>query len=157
MPLAKVIDADSYEIAPIPQQDFSHLLSKMDAQNIFIAQGFEHLIKKDQATDDRLAKLEQYIAQPIVKYQQPVQDSQTAIALSQMAIAMQRLADKPSMPTTVNHFVDQSQHTDSHHVEIQGNNYGAICTDGTQRTGMNPFFFILAMVGTIIIGVKLTG
>jgi len=157
MPLAQIIDADYTAIAPIPVQDFSHILTRLDAQNTFITQGFEHLIKQNQSTGSRLAKLEQYIAQPIVQYQQPQQSDQTAIAISQMAIALQRLADKPSAPTTINHFVDNTSHVDNHCVEVHGNNYAPICTDGTQRTGMNPFFFLLAMIGTIIIGVKITG
>jgi len=128
MPLAQIIDADYTAIAPIPEQDFSHILKRMDAQNTFITQGFEHLIKQNQSTDSRLTKLEQPLAQP-------VQSDQTAIALSQMAMAMQRLADKPSAATTINHYVNNTSHTDTHNVEIHGNNYGNICTDSTQKNG----------------------
>jgi len=83
--------------------------------------------------------------------------NQTNLAVMQMTHALQKIADRPAVPTTINHYVDQSQHTDNHSVEIHGDNYGAICTDGIQKNGGGFFFFLFAMITSIIIGTSIYG
>ncbi len=162
---ADILDVECTAIAPNQSSDFAMLAQKIDAQNSFVSEGFEHLIKQNQHFDSRLAALEQrQPAQPIVQYQQPQQvdlmpviyaqnqgfamlanqNQQTQLAMMQVASAMQKMAERP---TTINHFVDNTVNNDNHSVEIHGNNYGNICTDGVQRNG--GFWGVL--IGGIII------
>lgn len=166
---------------------FGQLLQKMDGQTAFVQQGFEHLIKQNQSFDQRLSQLERQSAQPVYQqpvqpvqiqqYQQPditpvfqqmyaqqqgmmqlaQSQNQTNLAVMQMTHALQKIADRPAVPTTINHYVDQSQHTDNHSVEIHGDNYGNICTDGIQKNGGGFIFFLIAMVGTMILGTQIYG
>jgi hypothetical protein len=169
---AQVIEADYTAIAPMVPPEFAALSQKMDAQNQFIAKGFEHLINQGQSFESRLTQLEQRQATPIVQYQPapvaqyqqpditPVllaiaqQNQQTQLAMSNMAAAMQKISDRP---TTINHFVDNTTHNDSHEVIIHGNNYGNICTDGIQKNGGNFLMFLFAAVVTMIIGAQIYG
>ncbi len=163
---------------------FGQLLQKMDGQTAFVQQGFEHLIKQTQSFDQRLSQLERQAAQPV--YQQPVQpvqiqqyqqpditpvfqqmyaqqmqlaqsQNQTNLAIMQMTHTLQKIADRPAVPTTINHFVDNTTHNDNHSVEIHGDNYGNICTEGIQKNGGGFIFFLIAMVGTMIIGAQIYG
>lgn len=150
---AEVLDVECTAIAANSNSDFAMLAQKIDAQNNFVSQGFEHLIKQNQSFDSRLAALEErQPVQPIVQYQpqqqvdlMPViqaqnqgfamlayQNQQNQLAMFQMASAMQKMANRP---TTINHFVDNSVSNDNHEVIIHGNNYGNICTDGIQKNG----------------------
>ena len=166
---------------------FGQLLQKVDGQTAFVKQGFEHLINQNQSFDQRLTQLERQAAQPIYQqpvqpvqiqqYQQPditpvfqqmyaqqqgmmqlaQNQNQTNLAVMQMTHALQKLADRPAAPTTINHFVDNTVHNDNHSVEIHGDNYGNICTNGVQKNGASFFYFLFAMVVSIIIGTSIYG
>lgn len=187
MPLAEipkqeheVLDIDCMAIAPNQDLNLAPLMQKIDAQNTFVQQGFEHLIKQSQSFDSRLVALEQRQVQPIaqpVQYQQadlmPVlhqlyaqqqgmmtianQNSQTQLAIAQMASVVQKLAERPAQPTVVNHYVDNTVHNDNHSVEIHGDNYGSICTDGVQRNGVSFLMFMGVAILTMIVGSKIYG
>lgn len=159
--------------AAFTQQGFEHLIK----QNQVFAQ-------QNQSFDARLSQLEaqrsQPVAQPIIQYQQqpqadlmPVlhqlyaqqqniaaianQSNQTQLAIAQMASAMQKLAERSVQPTVVNHYVDNTVHNDNHSVEIHGDNYGSICTDGVQRNGASFLMFMGVAILTIIVGSKIYG
>lgn len=166
---------------------FDQLLQKIDGQTAFVQQGFEHLIKQSQSFDQRLSQLERQPSQPVYQqpvqnlqiqqYQlldiKPVfqqmyaqqqgmmqlaqNQNQTNLAVMQMTHAMQKLCDRPAVPTTINHFVDNTTHNDNHSVEIHGDNYGNICTDGVQKNGGGFILFFVAMIGTIILGTQIYG
>jgi hypothetical protein len=194
MPLATIasfqpdiLDVECTAIATTKYQDLapalSQLTQKIDGNNAFMQQGFEHLIKQNQSFDARLSQLEaqrSYPAQSITQYQQvpqsdlmPVfhqlyaqqqgmmaianQNNQTQLAIAQMAAAMQKLSERPVEPTVINHFVDNTSHVDNHCVTIHGDNYGNICTDGVQKNGGNFIFFLIAVLLTMFIGSKLYG
>lgn len=167
---ADILDVEYTAIAASQSPDFAMLAQKIDAQNNFVAQGFEHLLKENQVIRSELATLKQnQSAQPIVQYQQPQQqidlmplvhaqnqgftvlvnqNQQTQLAMMQMASAMQKMA---SRPTTINHFVDNTVNNETHSVEIHGDNYGNINVDGIQKNGS---IWVALAVGilTLVIG-----
>ena len=171
---AEVLDVECTAIATNSNPDFAMLAQKIDAQNNFVSQGFEHLIKQNQSFDSRLAALEQrQPAQPIVQYQpqqqvdlMPIvqaqnqgfamlayQNQQNQLAMFQMASAMQKIAERPA---TINHFVDNSVCNETHSVEIHGNNYGNINIDGDQRNG-SFWGVLLGGIIILIVGSQIYG
>jgi hypothetical protein len=158
------------------QQGFEHLIK----QN-------EVFAKQNQSFDARLSQLEaqrsQPVAtQPIIQYQQPQQpqtdlmpvfhqlyaqqqniaaianqNNQTNLAIAQLTGVMQKLAERPVQPTVVNHYVDNTVHNDNHSVEIHGDNYGNICTEGVQRNGASFWMFMGVAILTMIVGSKIYG
>jgi hypothetical protein len=79
------------------------------------------------------------------------------LAIAQLTGVMQKLAERPVQPTVVNHYVDNTVHNDNHSVEIHGDNYGNICTEGVQRNGASFWMFMGVAILTMIVGSKIYG